>query len=411
MNRPITALFAALEALLVGGLGIGVLLVPLTALWAFQYDLQIGWPVFYRVAADAWLLGHGVDIRFVLDARVAGALGLPAAGTPFVVGIGALGGALLTAVLAARTGARLSRTEHPVLGALAAVGCFAVLAFLVVLTAGTTAAQPSRWQGVLLPTAVFAGGAAAGWLLRRRSSPDQSPAGRRIPRIPVVVREAVRIGLGAGASILAVAAVAVAALLVVRYSTVISLYESLQAGPLGGAALTVAQLALLPDLVIWAAAWLVGPGFALGAGSSVSPLGTSVGPVPALPILGAVPPGDFAWGFLGLLVPVVIAFVLGSLLRQRVDRALLLPPSLGALAAVGGGAGAAAGLALAVAAAGASGAAGPGRLSQVGADPLLVGLLAAVEVAIGATLGLLAARRRAPAGEPFRGSLHEEALR
>ena len=41
MNRPLTALFAALEALLVVGIGIGIPLVPLTILWAAQYGLQI----------------------------------------------------------------------------------------------------------------------------------------------------------------------------------------------------------------------------------------------------------------------------------------------------------------------------------------------------------------------------------
>ena len=34
MNRPLTALFAALEALLVVGIGVGISLVPLTILWA-----------------------------------------------------------------------------------------------------------------------------------------------------------------------------------------------------------------------------------------------------------------------------------------------------------------------------------------------------------------------------------------
>ncbi len=51
----------------------------------------------------------------------------------------------------------------------------------------------------------------------------------------------------------------------------------------------VAQLAVLPNLVLWAVSWLTGTGFAVGAGT-ISPR-TEVlgGPMPALPLLGALP--------------------------------------------------------------------------------------------------------------------------
>src|SRR4051794_20404849 len=177
MNRPLTALLAGLESLLVAGIGFGALLVPLTALWAFQYELAIDWGVFYRAAADTWLLGHGVDVRFALDPALAAALGLPAAGDTFVVTVGALGVALATGVLAARTGSRLRHTDHPRLAVTVAIAVFAVLSAVLALTAGTSAAQPSRWQGVLLPTAVFAAGLAAGWRLRRGGE-SGSPIGK-----------------------------------------------------------------------------------------------------------------------------------------------------------------------------------------------------------------------------------------
>src|SRR5690606_27316238 len=78
-----------------------------------------------------------------------------------------------------------------------------------------------------------------------------------------------------------------------------------------------AQIAFLGNIVVWVGAWLIGPGFALGAGSSISPVNTIVGPVPALPILGAVPTGDFPLGFLGLLVPLLVGFVAAALVRPR----------------------------------------------------------------------------------------------
>ncbi|MCU1438557.1 MAG: hypothetical protein JWP66_1644, partial [Naasia sp.] len=351
MNRSMTAVSAALDAVLAAGVGLAVLLAPLTALWAFQYGLAIDWSAFYRAAADAWLLGHGVDVRFVLDPALAAGLGLADAEAPFVVTIGLLGVGLGTAVLAARTGARLDR--HALLGAGTAIAAFAVLSLAITLSAGAEAAQPSRWQGVLLPTLVFAAGLTAGRLL----------SGRRI-RIPffdgvpaewrALGASAARLGAGAVAALLAVSALLVAVLLAVSYDRIIALYEALQAGGLGGAVLTLGQIAVLPDLVVWAAAWLAGPGFALGTGSSVSPLGAVVGPVPALPVLGAVPGGTLEWGFLGLIVPVALAFVVGAIARPRLDRDLFVPASVGELLGVAGGAGAVGGLLLAALAAGAS---------------------------------------------------------
>lgn len=83
--------------------------------------------------------------------------------------------------------------------------------------------------------------------------------------------------------VIAASALAVAVLSPANYAAIISLYESVHAGVLGGIALTIGQLAVLPNLVIWRAPWFIGPGFANGAGSSVTPLGTTLGPIPAIP--------------------------------------------------------------------------------------------------------------------------------
>jgi len=183
---------------------------------------------------------------------------------------------------------------------------------------------------------------------------------------------------------------------VLGYGQVIALYESVQAGVLGGVALTVAQLTLLPTLVLWAAAWLVGPGFALGAGSTVSPIAVSLGPLPAVPVLGALPTEPSPLGFIVLLVPVLAAFVAGVAVRPRLVAALDDEPlrywGLGtaALAAI------IAGVAMGFLAFVAAGGAGPGRLAEVGPDPVTVGLWMLVETLIGASLGLLAGGVRVP---------------
>src|SRR6185312_5174876 len=176
-----------------------------------------------------------------------------------------------------------------------------------------------------------------------------------------------------------------------HYADLIALSASAHAGVLGGITLTIGQLAFLPNLVIWAVAWLVGPGFAIGAGSAVSPLGTSLGPLPTIPILGALPTGDFAFGFVGLLVPVLVAFLAGVVIRSRVLRATGHSSGPATLVLAGVGVGIAGGVLLGLLAWASGGAAGPGRLADVGPSPWLVGGFAALEFGIAAIIGLFVA--------------------
>jgi hypothetical protein len=194
-----------------------------------------------------------------------------------------------------------------------------------------------------------------------------------------------------------VASIVLALMIVEHYGQVIALYEGVHAGVLGGVALTLGQLAFLPNLVVWTAAWLVGPGFAIGAGSAVGPLGTSLGPLPAVPILGALPTGDLAFGFLGLLAPVVAGFLVGVVVRPAVLRGVVDRSPLAALVSTGAVIGLAGGLILALLAWASGGAAGPGRLAAVGPDAALVGLFAALELGVPAVIGLVV-------GRPPRGS-------
>ncbi len=157
---------------------------------------------------------------------------------------------------------------------------------------------------------------------------------------------------------------------------------------------------MLPNLVLWAVAWLVGPGFAIGVGSHVSPLGTALGPLPALPVFGALPSGESSFGFAGILVPVVAAFLAGVAIRPALARAVgYVSPLL--VIAVAAGTGVVGGAVIGVLTAASAGAAGPGRLAVVGPDGLLVGLVAAAEFAVAAGIGLAAATRL-PSRQGFR---------
>jgi hypothetical protein len=399
MNRPLTALFAALEALLVVGIGVGISLVPLTILWAVQYGLQIDWIVFWRASVDIWLLGNGGDLYVTLDQVTATSLGFPGAGTPFLLSIAPLGFALLTALFGVRAGRRIGETPHPIVGTVAALGVFSALALGLTLSALYPLVRPSIWQGVLLPTVCFALGIALGFG-RTRDASEGSAArmSAMLRRLPAHLLEVAGLGLRGGAAaaagVVAVAAVAVALLMLTHYADLIALYESAHAGVLGGISLTIAQIAFLPNLVVWAASWLVGPGFAIGTGSAVSPLGTSLGPLPAIPILGGLPTGDLAFGFLGLMVPVLVGFFAGLAIRPRVLGEIGAAPRGRWLLLAGVGIGVAGGVVLGLLAWASAGAAGPGRLVEVGPSPWLVGLFAALEIGIAAIVGLFAGASR-----------------
>lgn len=408
MNRPLTSLFAALEALLVVGIGIGIPLVPLTFMWGFQYGLQIDWTVFWRASVDVWLIGHGADVTLTLDPVTAGSVGFAGAETPFIVSIAALGIGLITLLLAVRAGRRIAETPYAKLGASVALLVVVALATGATFSALHEFARPSIWQGALFPALIFAAGLLIGLGVAqrrlRRMPGREAPKGRldawwgsqpKLQRVLVV--QSLRGGAAVVATVVVVSSVLLTVMILVNYAQVIALYEGIHSGVLGGITVTLAELAFLPNLVLWVTAWLVGPGFAIGAGSSVGPLGTSLGPLPAVPIFGALPTGDLAFGFLGLLVPVVAAFLIGVLIRPAVLR-VVEPLARGerstllSLIATGVGIGVVGGLLLGVLAWISGGAAGPGRLAEVGPDALMVGLFAALEFGVAAILGLLVGR-------------------
>jgi hypothetical protein len=185
-----------------------------------------------------------------------------------------------------------------------------------------------------------------------------------------------------------------------HYGQIISLYESLQTEVVGGIALTIGQLMLVPNLVVWAAAYLVGPGFAVGVGSAVSPLGTQLGLVPALPLFGALPESTTSLGLVVLLVPIAVGVGIGLLCAPRLV-AISRHRSGGALrlALTGLGIGLVGATVIAALAALSAGAMGPGRLLEVGPNGGLIWAYAAGEIIVGALLGLLLRSRRLASDE------------
>jgi hypothetical protein len=387
MNRTLSALFSALEAVIVVAVGLAIPLVPLTVLWAAQYGFAPDWSIFWRLSADAWLLGHGDDIRVTLDAATVKAAGVGGAGTPFVLTIAVLGFSLLTVLLGRRAGHRIAETNHRLLGEMVAVVVFAAASFGIAVSAASVAARPSISQGTILPTLVFA----LGLLVARAGNLPGWTRWR--PDTRAIVGTALRAGAAGAAVVLTIAGFAVAVLLLANYAQIITLYENLHSGALGGLALTIAQILFLPNLVIWAAAWLVGPGFSIGAGSLVSPLGTTLGPLPSIPVFGALPQGDTPFEFVGLLVPIIAGFLVGAVLCSTLSRRIRSTGTVAWVLGGGLGTGLVGGAILGLLAWASAGAIGPGRLQHAGPDPLTVGLFAALELGVAAVAGMLASRR------------------
>ncbi len=395
MTRRLTLLFSAFEALLVVAIGIAIPLLPATILWAAQFGFAPDWAGFWRAAVDIWLIGHGVDVTFVLDEATAVTIGAPA-GTVVPVTIAALGFALLTVLLGVRAGGRIAETGHRLLGELTSLAVFGGLSLLVTFSALNPSARPSLWQGALLPTLVYGAGLLLGVLRAgAERGPDANGSSLRdwIADWSPATRGAVGGALKAGAASVSLtilaSSVTATVVLVSGYAQMIRMYETLHTEVLGGFVLTAAQLAFVPNVVIWVASWFAGPGFALGVGSQVSPLGTTVGPLPTIPVLGALPAGDLAFGFVGLAVPIIAGFLAGAAVRPAVARALGDRPRVAAFAIVTLLGGAFGGLMLGLLAAASAGAIGPGRFSEVGPDALAVGLASAAEFAIGIVLGLV----------------------
>ncbi|SKC42300.1 cell division protein PerM [Okibacterium fritillariae] len=419
MNRSQTATLAALETLIAIAIGVAIPLVPLSLLWAIQDGFATDWLVFWRAAVDIWLAGNGVDIRATADAATIAQVGVAQAAQPFFVTIAPLAFALFSVLAAVRIGRRAAETRYWQSGVAGSLVAALVLSALLTFSALSEQLRPSILQGIVLPPLVIAVGLAIGVIRHRVASAPSSASGSTVsPRASGARSGAAKRSASAGlgeriadrfsdtqlailragftgatavvAAILAVASVLLALTIFANFGTITTLYESTQLGVTGGIAVTLGQLAFMPNLVIWVASWLVGPGFALGAGTSVSPVNTVVGPLPAFPILGAVPTADLLFGFVGILVPLLAGFFAAMLVRERLTDAATPAHANRTLAAGAVAIGLISALIFAVLASLSGGAIGPGRLAEVGPNPLWVALFVFIEVTVAALIGMLA---------------------
>jgi hypothetical protein len=157
-------------------------------------------------------------------------------------------------------------------------------------------------------------------------------------------------------------------------------------GPATGL-LALVSLLVVPNAVLFSGSYLLGPGFAVGVGTVVSPAQVTVGALPVFPMLAALPDSGPTPGWTaGLTVVPLLVAGIGALRAQR--RRPTLRYEEGALHGCAGGM--LAGAAFALLASLAGGRVGPGRMADVGPEMVPVLLHAVTAFGIGGLLGGLA---------------------
>jgi uncharacterized protein DUF6350 len=216
-------------------------------------------------------------------------------------------------------------------------------------------------------------------------------------RLPLYVRDALRTGTVAALLVLAAGAGVAGVAVAVSGGQAAATLATFHAGVLGQAGLTLLCLVYAPNLATWSAAYLIGPGFAVGTGTAVSAGKVSLGALPAVPVLAALP--DSAVSGLGPLLlglPMAGGMAAGWLLTRRRLRLAAdregPPPGWGETVGTSALSGLVAGVLLGLASIASSGGLGAGRLSALGPGGVTVGLVAAGVVALGVVIGAVATR-------------------
>lgn len=375
-SRPAPAVVVApglVSALWALGAGLVALAVPVLLVWASDARSGASASEALRTAGQLWLLAH------------AGSLSVPGG----VLGLTPVGLLLLPLALlhrAGRHGARTVGVDGPRLAGmltLATAFPYAVGAGFLAAVTVTGAVQPDPESALLGAFAVGVVGVASGVV-------REAHLHRRLRRLSPRVRRVAVSAAGGAVALLGSGAVVAGLALAGHAGRATSLARATDPGWVGGVGLFLLCLLLVPNAVIWGASFALGPGFAAGAGTSVSPLGVTLGPVPSLPLLAALPGGNAPWyAQAALLLPVAAGVLVGLLLARRGPTTV---PSAAAEAAL---AGLLAGVVMAVLAWLSGGPLGGERLTDVGPSPWQTGLAAAVALGLpAAATAALAVRRR-----------------
>ena len=368
--RPLL-IAGALAAGAAAGVGLAVLTILVLIGWIAAPHPGLGLVGVLRTAAVLWLVAHHVGVQVAGAGRI---------------GMLPLGLVLLPGTLLWRAGRWLVRAHgivrpgHAAAAALTIAVPYALLAGLLAAGSRTMLAAPSVLQAVA--AGFFVALVAAGFGATRALAPWSQVGALMSPRLRSVL-----IGAAGSLALVAAAAALLTAMALASHVRDFGSVNGLLApGVVGAGLLFLAELAYLPNAIIWAIAYLLGPGFAVGAGTIVAPTGSALGPLPAFPLLAALPQGPHgsgpAWLTVLLLAAPYLAGAVGGLLVVRIAPTMVLE----AAPIRGFCSGALAGVVLGVLAAFAGGPLGDGRMAAVGPSAWQVTVVAALEIGIAAAV-------------------------
>ncbi|MEV6598002.1 DUF6350 family protein [Actinoplanes sp. NPDC051346] len=400
---PVAAAFATLWAALLSYLPVAVVIGLARSL-----EGQGGLGSAAHAGLAGWLLGHGVPIGTSI-----GPLGL----APLLLTL--LAGWRLNRAglhVTRAIGARRSASPRAALLVGATIGAaYAILGLLAALVVDGRGTDVSPARAAVH---LFLAGFVCALIGSLRGTDALVVIARRLPP---PVRHALRTGVVAALLILAAGAAFAGLSVAVGGGQAADMIGAYRTGVVGQAGITLVSLGYGANGAVWAAAYLLGPGFLLGTDSAVRLTELSVGPLPTLPLLAGLPNGPMgASGAALLAVPVLAAMAAGWLLTRRLmgvhhvvdghlrdNRRAVRPgealPAEPAWSLVLGSAllaGPVAGLVLGVLAWLSGGPLGDGRMAEIGPVPWHVALIATTVVGVSSCIG-------AAAGRAFRAPVHK----
>jgi hypothetical protein len=383
----------ALEASFVIAIGFVTIFLLNMAIWLVEQTSGTNFGSVLQTSSLIWFNAHGVPIQYA--ASKLGHVNVPA----YTFDLIPLGFSTLIGWATYRAGRRLSSDEFLGSSWVGAILSYGVLASVLNTVASTRKLLVLDWQAIFIPTALFAAiliiGSIVGSPKHETSGPLRTSFSRffskRFEKLPWAIKPLVSPALRAGTAVVlvltAISSLFIALSLAWNWIEVIRLYQSLQLSFLGTVSVSFGQLALLPNLIALGDTWLTGVGFSIGQGSMVSPMGTELGPIPAIPMLAILPVGSSSLAILVVIIPLLAAFLATLLVKSHTaelrfnyasntSAALALGLSIGVVAAVE----------LFLLADFSGGSIGPGRMSVIGANAWLVALVTFIEVSVASIL-------------------------
>jgi len=322
----LVGLAEAVQILLITVLLVGLPVLAMSLAGGFaQIDLQF----ILTLAAQSWLVLHGTPVELVLalpEGALGGAMEVPEGGWFHLVPLGLT---LIPLWLGWRAGGRIARgsySDQLWQGLLPLVLGYGAGAAGIAWVAQSESFQVMPLLAALCAAALMTVAALAGCYAEARSAARMigMDLEARIEALSQQLRWAgsyawavARAGLVGCIAACGFAALLLGGALAAQWMEIANVYEQLNPGLFGVIGLTVLHLGLAPNLVLWALAYSTGSGFALGSGTVVSPLGTELGAVPAVPVLAALPTAESPYALAVLALPVLAGVVAGWWLMRE----------------------------------------------------------------------------------------------